>query len=149
MKRSLNRLLHIRALLEEVSRLDLEKKNAEMRSLERAVTDQRLLAAGVRADAIRVLTEDADGEGWLVAIADAGILGWKETRLQSLAAISRSAVATARDELLERRLERRQVETLIVAAERIEKQEESRREQNRADEWYQQRGSVRRDQDEG
>jgi len=145
-KRNLTRLLNVRALLEEVSRLDLEKKNAEMRLLESAAGQQRRLVGTARANAIRILTEDTDRGAWLLEIADAAILARKESGLRSLAALSKPVVEKARNELLERRLERRQVEALILAAERIEKQEESRREQNRADEWYQQRSSSRRTQ---
>ena len=146
MKRNLARLLHVRALLEEVSRLELEKRNAEMQLLENAAGLQRRLVEEVRANAIRILTEDADRGAWLLEIADAGILARKESKLRSLAVLGKPVVEKARGDLLERRLERRQVEALILAAEQIEKREESRREQNRADEWYQQKSSLRRGQ---
>jgi len=138
MKRNLDRILQLRELLEEVSRLDLERKRGEMLLMESAGENQGRLAREARADAVRILSEDGRTESWRLEMADIGILGWKEGRLRALAAVCRSTVERARNELLERRLDRRQVEALICAAEQLEKQADLRREQQRADEWYQQ-----------
>lgn len=145
MKRNLGRILQLRELLEEVGRLDLEKKHGEMQLIESAGKHQGRLALEVRADAVRILAEGARAESWRLDMADVEILGWKEGRLRALAAICRSTVERARDELLERRLDRRQVEALIRAAERLEKQADLRREQQRADEWYQQSKWLRQE----
>lgn len=139
MKRSLGRLLQIRELLEEVSRVDLEKKHSEVVSIESAAQQQRLLALEARAEAMRILAQDSGEEVWQLQMADAEILSGKQERLRALAAAGQPAVERARDELLARRMERRQVEALIRSAEREEKQVERRREQQRADEWYQSR----------
>jgi hypothetical protein len=143
MKRNLGRILELRELLEEVSRLDLEKKRGEMLLMESAGKQQGCLALEARADAMRILTEERGPESWRLDMADVEILGWKEERLRALAAICRTTVERARNELLERRLDRRQVEALIRAAERLEKQADLRREQQRADEWYQQSSRLR------
>jgi hypothetical protein len=139
MKRKLDRVLRIRALLEDLSRLEFEKKIASLRFLETAAEWQRHLALSVRADALQMLAgdESARRESWLMRIADAEILDWKEARLEALAQEGQGAVREAREELLARRLERRQVEALLATAARAEKKGQVRREQNLTDDWFQ------------
>jgi hypothetical protein len=139
MKHRLSRVLRVRALLEDRSRLDFEKKKAEMRQLEMAADRQRQLALATRADAMRMLSKDdfAGGESWLMRVADAEILGWKERELKALAAAGAPAVSEAREEMMARRIERRQVEALLSSAARAEVKKEGRREQNRIDDWFQ------------
>ncbi|MFY9746213.1 MAG: hypothetical protein WA891_09140 [Acidobacteriaceae bacterium] len=139
MKRKLDRVLRIRALLEDLSRLEFEKKIANMRFLEMAAEQQRHLARSLRADALQMLEEDQSvrRESWPMRIADAEILDWKEARFEALADESQGAVREAREALLARRLERRQVEALLATAAREEKKGQVRREQNLTDDWYQ------------
>jgi hypothetical protein len=139
MKRKLDRVLRIRALLEDLSRLEFEKKIVGMRSLEMAAERQRQLALSARADALQLLAgdESARDEVWLMRIADAEILDWKEARLEALAQEGQGAVREAREELLARRLERRQVEALLATAARAEKKVQVRTEQNLTDDWFQ------------
>jgi hypothetical protein len=146
MKRKPDRVLRIRALLEDLSRLEFEKKLAGMRFLEMAAERHRRLARSVRADALQTLAgdESAGRESWLMRIADAEVLGWKEARLQALAEEEQGAVRDARQELLARRLERRQVEALLATAARAEKKGQLRREQNLTDDWFQS-GASRED----
>jgi hypothetical protein len=144
MKQSLTRVLRVRALLEDLSRLDLEKKNAEMRQLEAAASGQRRLALVTRADALRMLSEGevVGRESWLMRIADARILERKEAGLKALVVRGAPAVSQAREEMMARRIDRRQVEALLASAARAEKKEKARREQNRIDDWFQS-GSLR------
>lgn len=113
--------------------------------MESAGKNQGRLALEVRRDAVRILAEDTCSESWRLDMADVEILGWKEGRLRALAAVCRSTVERAREELLERRLDRRQAEALIRAAEQLERQADLRREQQRADEWYQQSRWLRQE----
>jgi hypothetical protein len=76
-------------------------------------------------------------------IADADILGWKGERLGALAAEAERAVGQAREEMLARRLERRQVEALLSVAARAGKKVRTRREQNLTDDWF--RGGYTRE----
>ncbi len=144
MKRKLDRLLRIRALLEDLSRLDLERKIADTRYLERAAEREGRLALATRAEALRLLGEEesAPSDSWLMRIADAEILSWKEGRIKVLAAEGRSAVQKSREALLTRRTERRQVEALLATAERAEEKSQARKEQSRTDDWFQS-GSTR------
>lgn len=144
MKRTLGRLLHVRALLEDISWLDFERETADMRSLEMAAARQRQSAFRARADALLMLGKSESGYvEWHMRIADAEILSWREAKLDGLAEAKQPAVSKAREELLTRRLERRQVEALLSAAESAEKKEQVRREQNRTDDWFQGRSAGR------
>jgi hypothetical protein len=146
MKRQLDRLLRIRQLLENLSHLELERKTAEVRQLERGAERQRRLALTARSGALARL-ERAGTEGtpaWLVGMADADILCWKRARLAANAAARRPAMEAARRELLARRLERRQAETLAAAAAAIREKTQRRREQNQVDDWFQGRAARSR-----
>ena len=117
-----------------------------MRFLETAAERQRQLALSVRADALQMLAgnESAGREPWLMRIADAEILDWKEEDSKLSREEGQGAVREAREELLARRLERRQVEALLATAARAEKKGQVRREQNLIDDWFQS-GSSRED----
>lgn len=143
MRPGLERVLRIRALLEELSRLELEKKAGEMLRLEKGA--ERLLRRSleVRADACEALSGEAAADRWLTDIADAEILTWNSRRLRALAEARQPAVEQARQVLLARRLERRQVATLLESAAEAEKRQQGRREQNRLDEWFRIRAGRR------
>jgi len=142
MKRRLDRLLHIRTLLEDRSRLALETRVAATRALELAARRERQLGDGNGAAALRLLTAGEDTESWLQRIADGEILRWKETRLRAFAEASQAALEEARAVLLAHRLERRQVEALLALARRAEEKEAVRREQTRTDDWFQSGSSA-------
>lgn len=139
-------MLRVRALLEDLSRLELERKIGETGYLRTAAEQQRQLAQLTREDALQILTgcESKEHVAWLMKIADAEILGWRGERLGALASEGERAVGQAREELLARRLERRQVDALFSVAARAEKKVRARREQNLTDDWFQS-GSTRED----
>lgn len=143
MKRPLVRLLRLRELLEDLSRLDFEEKNTALRDLEVASGQQRQTALSVRADAVRTLTrvEPATSEVWRMRMADAGISVWKEAKLAALVEAGKPGVNRARDTWLARRMERLQVEILQAVSERREKKVQVRRDQNRTDDWFQSRSA--------
>jgi hypothetical protein len=145
MKSGLDRVLRVRALLENLSRLELERKIGETGHLRTAAEQQQWLAQLTREDALQILTggESKKHEPWLMKIADADILGWKGERLGALAAEAERAIGQAREEMLARRLERRQVEALLSVAARAEKKVRTRREQNLTDDWF--RGGYTRE----
>ncbi|MGC2300859.1 MAG: hypothetical protein WA476_18780 [Acidobacteriaceae bacterium] len=146
MKSRLDRVLRVRALLENLSRLELERKIGQTGYLRTAAEQQQRLAQLTREDAVQILTagDSEKHEPWLMKIADADILGWKGQRLGALAADAEKAVGQAREEMLARRLERRQVESLLSAAARAEKKVRARREQNLTDDGFR-KGSTRED----
>ena len=144
MKRSLDRLLRIRALLEELSQLELAKRTGEMLRIEKSAERLQRLAVAIRVDACTELTSGEATDRWLTDIADGEILGWNSGRLRALARARQPAVEEARQEMMARRLERRQVECLLASAAEAEKEEQGRRDQKRLDEWFQNRSAERK-----
>jgi hypothetical protein len=145
MKRKLDRILRIRELVEGLSRLDLEGKAAELRNLKMRAESQRRLALETRAAAVRILTdtESTKSQPWQMTIADAKIFDWKDATLRALARAEQSVIDKAREELLERRRERLQVEILHTNAVREDEKCRIRREQNRTDDWFQSQREFR------
>jgi len=139
MKHPLRRVLRLRRLLEEQTQQELERRSAEVRRLENAAGEQRTRARRARGEALRQLT--SGGADWLVEVADAEILAWKSARLRSQAESRLPELEAARTALLERRVERRQVETLVTEAAAAGALDESRREQRRIDDWFQSRAA--------
>ncbi len=143
MKRNLDRLLRIRDLLEEHSRLELERKAIAVREAEQAAARQGLMAQAARGAALRLLAEAAPQctPAWLTEIADAELLSWRKTRLLRIAQSRRPAFESAREALLARRLERLQVETLAAAAAKAQESVRARREQRNIDDWFHSRAA--------
>ncbi len=137
MKHPLHRVLRLRSLLEDLSQLELEQRGAEVRRLEAAAEQEQTKARAARRDGLQRLT--AGEMEWMLEVADAEILAWKGARLRSLAESRRPEVEAARAALLERRLERRQVEALLTEAAEAEAMHEARREQQGVDDWFQSR----------
>src|SRR5271157_3529620 len=133
--RALRRLLRIRDIQEEQSRLTLESALGELYRLEHA------LAATIE--------RNRRGRSLVLVSAQTGELtdrlaGLEETRSASLhsAALGpridgmEEEVANRRQEFLFKRVERRQGETLIQEAEAQEAIESGRRGQQALDDWY-------------
>jgi hypothetical protein len=139
MKRQLQRILHIRELVEDLSRLGFERATAEMRYVELAAEVQNRLSRSARESALQTLVEEASTglNDWLIGIADAEIANWREARLHALSEAGKPAVDRAREEMLTRRQERLQVSALYSSAVRAEEKRQLRLEQNRTDEWFQ------------
>jgi hypothetical protein len=141
MRRPLQHLLRIRQLLENLSHLELERRSVEVRQLEQGAERQRRLALTARSEALALLEQEKaeNTPAWLVGVADADLLRWKRARLAAHAAARRPAMEDARQELLARRLERRQAETLAATAAAARQRKLRRREQNQVDDWFQSR----------
>ena len=137
MRKNLRQVLRIRALLEDRARAELESRTQAVRQLENAADRERSGAMASRSDAVGLLTAGEDSALWQLDLADAEILEWKSERLRAQAEAEKPAAAAAREAMLERRRERRQAETLVEAAERLEEQERVRREQRQVDDWFQ------------
>jgi hypothetical protein len=136
--RGWRRLLRIRELEQEQSRVALESSVSELRRLERADAaacqrnqgGRRLVNASVRSgvldDRIAGLEETRAGERFARALAP---------RIEAAA----QDVETLREDFLTRRMERRQVETLIEEAEVVDAQQAERRAQQAIDDWFRNR----------
>ena len=133
--RALRRLLRVRSLQEEQSRLTLESALGELHRLEHALT--------------ATVDRERRGRSLIQASAQTGELmdrlaGFEETRSagQHAAALEPridgmgEEVADRREEFLLKRVERRQAETLIQETEAQESIEDGRRGQQALDDWY-------------
>ena len=133
--RALRRLLRIRSLQEEQSRLTLESALGELHRLEHALT--------------ATVDRERRGRSLIQASAQTGELmdrlaGFEETRSagQHAAALGPridgmgEEVTERREEFLLKRVERRQAETLIQETEARNAIEDGRRGQQALDDWY-------------
>jgi flagellar biosynthesis chaperone FliJ len=111
-----------------------------MRKLEQSAELQRQMGRGIGDDAVQELTHAGAmvEERWL-KFSDAALTNGRGQRLGALADAAKPVVNQAREELMERRRDRRQAEILRTAAARAEEKRELRREQNRTDDWFQSR----------
>ncbi|MGO9319027.1 MAG: hypothetical protein ACLPXT_10945 [Terracidiphilus sp.] len=133
--RALRRLLRIRKLQEEQSRLALESALGELHRLEHALT--------------AAVERERRGRSLIQASAQTGELtdrlaGFEETRSAKLHAAALGPringmgeeVTDRREEFLLKRVERRQAETLIQETEAREAIVDGRRGQQALDDWY-------------
>jgi flagellar biosynthesis chaperone FliJ len=133
--RALRRLLRIRDLQEEQSKLALESALSELHRLEHA-----LVATFERNRRGRSLVQSSAQTGQLMD----RLAGLEETRSASLHAAALGpridamgdVVVDRRQEFLAKRVERRQAETLIEETEAREATEAGRRGQQALDDWY-------------
>lgn len=137
MKRGLQRVLRVRALLEDLSRVELERRASERNRLLAVAERQQEARQAARGGALLRLAE-GDSQ-WLVEMADADLLGWQRGKLLAAAEQRLPGVESARGEMLARRVERRQVETLLAEAAAAADEERKRREQKQVDDLFQSR----------
>jgi aspartokinase len=133
--RALRRLLRVRGLEEEQSRLALEASLAELRRMEHA-----LEAAAERDRRGRALVgasaRTAEVADRLAGLAESKSAARRAAALAPRIAAGETEVADLRDEFLTRRVERRQADTLIEEAEALEALEAARRGQQALDDWH-------------
>jgi hypothetical protein len=135
----MRRLLRVLELEEEQARRLLEAATGELRQLERARA-----AALERARRGRALVAASAASGQIHNSILDRIAGLEETRLGQRAATAltpriagaRGRVEVRHEEFLAKRVERRQVETLVRAAEAREAREAAQREQQMLDDWF-------------
>lgn len=140
MSASLTRLLRLRSLLEDSSRTDLERCAALAASIERAQQRERHTIRESREQALDSLYEDGpaadQAEQRTIAWTTAESASWREQHLQPLALAAAHRVGERRAEFLERRKERRQVETILDAEDARLRTEHERQAQRELDDWY-------------
>lgn len=141
MKPALGRLLAIRELMEELAHLDLELRSNALRSIEGAADRQRQIRQVLENGVLEDLAGKSS-ENWRLKRADSDLAHWRMAKLETMAETARPSVERAREELLAKRMERRQVEILQESEEQREEQHQIRRDQNRIDEWFQSRSSA-------
>jgi flagellar export protein FliJ len=139
--RGLRRLLQLRLLEEEQSRLALESVLAELHRLQRAFE-----AAGERSRRGRQLVHRGVRTGQLpdrIAGLEEGRVALRQAvMLEAAITQSEQSANTLRERYQSARVERRQVETLIHEAEAAEALDAGRRSQQALDDWYGSRHQV-------
>jgi hypothetical protein len=131
----LRRLLRIREIEEEQSRLETEAAQGDLGKLQHAMGEavrrggggRRLVQAGVRSG------EFSDR---LAGLEETRAADRRKIALAPRIADAERDVALLREEYLAKRIERRQAETLIEEAEAQEAFQSERRSQQGLDDWY-------------
>lgn len=143
---ALERVLQVRQLEEEQRRLALESALAEVHRLENALHAARTRERAGR----RRFLENAsaqDPAGRVAALVESEAGHHHAELLKRRIALSREKAAELREEYLSKRVERRQVETVIHDAEAIAALERGRREQQDQDERFATRFHLKNPQD--
>jgi flagellar biosynthesis chaperone FliJ len=139
--KSVRQLLRVLDLEEELSRREFGSAQAELAQFEAA-----LRAAGEREREGRSMFTTGVQEGNLRARlagqAEVDAASYHGATLREHIRISAPVVDELRTAFLEKRVERKQAETLVKAAEARESIEEDRRTQQSLDSWYLMRPSV-------
>ena len=147
MGRSLERILRLRTLLEEESRLRLERSVLEAGRIEQRRKAERQLASACWFSAFSLADSLPDKENdssdfkpkqeeWLAAVREGELAARRELQLQPLMMTAMRSVEAEREEMLELRLEREQVETLLHNQAALCESERERSSQRNLDDWY-------------
>jgi hypothetical protein len=156
LSRPLARVLRLRALLEEVSRIELEKAAWESLRIERARERENEMAQAAKREAFslmaeadrqakneeggdkanREFTRPVTNEGLILAEAAVDMAMWCERRLEPMAHAAMRRVEAGREEFFLKRKERQQVEAVLQDQAARCKVEQERRQQRILDDWF-------------
>lgn len=140
MAAALARLLKLRTLLEESSRMELERRAALAARVERAQLRERESIRESREQALAKICEDGSAheqaEQRTTEWMNAESAAWRDQQLEPLAQASARKVALGREEFFERRKERQQVESVLDAEKARLREEQERRTQRELDDWF-------------
>ena len=138
MANPLLRLLRLRSLLEDASRMDVERRVALAARIDGAQERERKTIRGSREQVLRKISEDAHEQAqhrtaeWMNV--ESAI--WREQQLQQLAQAAQRRVVESREEFLERRKERQQVQSVLEQQRERLRVEQERRVQREIDDWF-------------
>jgi hypothetical protein len=137
---SLDRLLRIRTLLEESSRMELERRASFAARIDQAQQRERDTMRASGEQAMKTICEDTptieQAQQRTVEWSTAEAAAWREHQLQPLARATAHRVAEGREDFLERRKERLQIESILDAARTRLSNEQDRRAQRDLDDWF-------------
>ncbi len=150
MKKALPRLLRLRSLLEEESRIRLEKLVQRAALVERTREREEALVSASRSEAFSLLSGSVgepavDGgtspgrsamQAWITAVTDGDMAQRREQKLAALAQMAARQVEAGREAMFQLRRERQQVETLVHSETARRKVELERRQQRELDDWF-------------
>jgi len=153
MSRALQRILRLRSLLEEESRIQLEKLALQLARIEDACAKENGRAAISNDVAFSSITRvnytlapetvdshfstpQAAKEAWLLAMTDREVTRRRQEQLEKLARAVARLMEVHREEMITRRKERLQVETVLRNEAALRKDELDRRQQRILDDWF-------------
>lgn len=152
MSRALASILRLRSLLEEESRIKLEKLVQDSSRIENAQARAEEIASTCQDVAFSIISEKCGGraagggdpasalqiakDAWQIALVDRDLAQLRQQQLASFARLMASRVEAFREELLECRKERLQVENLLRHDALLRAREVERREQRSLDDWF-------------
>ncbi len=131
----LKRMERIRRLSAAQARAELELATAQVRQAETLLAAQARAGALSRSQARSALGAADRGE-WLLAEAAGEVAGWNMARLQTTLAERRQALQPARESYAARHRDEEQISMLVGSSEALVRQEQGRREQAAADDWF-------------
>jgi flagellar export protein FliJ len=132
---SLRRLLHIRMLEEEQRKIALESALSELHRLESVLRAARESERNGRQRIARSL-RSSDATDRIAGLVECASAQRSAQIIEARIPQAALRVNAARDEYLAKRVERRQVETVIQEAEDAQDAEAARRNQQTVDEWF-------------
>ncbi|HMD22141.1 MAG TPA: hypothetical protein VKH40_17585 [Alloacidobacterium sp.] len=139
MKHPLTRLLRLRSLLEDVSRVELEARLQELAQIERALTRSQDFTRAMRRQSFFGIAQSQSAD-WLEAEAVGEWVASEEKIFEKASQSKTAEVNAAKAAYLERRKERHQVGSVIEARAAADAIERGRREQRELDDWFNQQG---------
>lgn len=140
MPAALGRLLKIRRLLEDSTRVELERRVVFAARVERARERDQASIFRIREQALAAIIDEHNPQ----ESADRRTLEWSDAenatirrqQLRTIAETAESRVVEARAAFLARRTERRQLESVLDAELELQKRELDRRAQRNLDDWF-------------
>jgi len=135
MNHSLSRLLRLRVLLEDVSRVELEARLQELTQIESALVQSKNIGSAMRQQKFSSIAQSQIAD-WLEAQAVGDWVTRELGMLEKMSGNKRAEVIDAQAGYLLRRKERRQVESVMEARRSARAIEQSRREQRALDDWF-------------
>lgn len=140
MRAQLERLLKLRALVEESSKLELERRAALAARIDRAQERERSSMRESRAEVVKTVVNPCEAAEQsrqrTLEWSNVESAAWRERQLHPLAQATARKVEEARAEFFERRKERRQLESVLEAQRVRERVERDRRIQRDLDDWF-------------
>ena len=137
-KHPLDRLLRLRSLLEDISRMELEMRLQELAQIERALTQRTADRKSLREQSFAGFAR-ADNAIWTEAEVMHEWSEWEQGFLERAHQKKLVEVGSAEESYLERRKERRQVGRVIEDHAATAATEQNRRRQRELDDWFAQR----------
>jgi len=144
--RSLASILRLRSLLEENSRIKLEKSIQHSARIAHAQDGETEIVATSADVAFSALSEEfgasvgmsdpVSQDAWKTALIDGELAHLRKQQLALLSQLIASRVDACHDEFVERRKERLQVETILRHNAVLRAREQERREQRSLDDWF-------------